>query len=519
MSSGLIPLEDFEHAIAHLSFLPSRVVQPKEIYQEPPTEIGQKQNFLSNEDKGDENRGPNLPLEIIHMIASLLFKSSNPSRPPWLLTLQSPKLQDPSDRSLIRRDFRAILNLSSACKSFRSLLAPMIWQSISFHHPRHFGEFVQLMKRYKSISSPLSILSNGSTGVAPIYEWKQEYPLRLVRELHLVMPQKYPGFHQGLLVTLLREGMNHSLEHVVWEAEELPAASTLKAMLAEDYYSSTKRNSEAASSSSSWEDGQKRFGLASEIEEEDIVRWTQSGREGEAFPSSKGPLLSAKSIQDVHYQYRDEQGLQSLSVNCKCFWPGHASLSQFTSLQHIRFTYYDLFLLPPHLPALLYNLHHPLLSLSMSTSKTSLFHSIPLINSGCFDNLEILDLYPVTPEYPLPQAIHRSRKTLRILRLVMDISGSFTNFDNLWKILEGTSDQKLDYDDDEGQEEKDKRGSMEALEILHIDPMPQQNTAPSFVNFVESCPRLEWINGRRKDSFAPGFEIINPDEITSALYF
>lgn len=522
MSSGLIPLEDFEHAIAHLSFLPTLPVHIKEEKRGLLEEVGQnskKHTTLLL----DENQivPPTLPLEIIYLVGRHLFESSHLNDPAWLLTLQSPTLEDPSIHSTMHLDFRALLCLSSVCKSYRSLLASMIWHSVYFHHPRHFGEFVQLMKKYNSISSPLSTISGGCPGAPPAYEWKQEYPLRLVKELHLVMPQKYPGFNQGLLVNLLRDGMNHALRHVIWEAEELPAASTLKAIVADDFYVPSKKPL-----SQQPPENQHSFGLASEIDEADIVQWTRASRDGESFPAKGRLQPSKKRVQRKREE--GEGGLSSLSVNCKCFWPGHASLSQFTSLQHIRFTYYDLFLLPPHLIGMLENLQHPLLSLSMSTSKTSLFHSIPLINSGCFDNLQILDLYPVTPEYPLPQAIRRCRKSLRILRLVMDISANFANFDNLWKVLTGIggSGSNRSGSDNlnagQGLEEEgyyDGHGSMEVLEVLHIDPMPQQNTAPSFVSFVDACPRLKWVNGRKSDSFAPGMEPINPDEITSAMYF
>ncbi|UZJ55905.1 hypothetical protein CBS101457_005225 [Exobasidium rhododendri] len=519
MSSGMIPLEDFEHAIAHLSFLPTL---PSHVKEEEPmrpvTELGQRVNKQPRVYKSNRTTPPSLPLEIIYMIGRLLFESSHFSSPAWLLNIQSSSLDDHSIQSSMQVDFRALLCFSSSCKAFRSLLAPLLWNSVYFHHPRHFGEFVQLMKRYKSISSPLSMISSGCIGSVPAYEWKHEFPLRLVKELHLVMPQKYPGFNQDLLVNLLRDGMNHSLRHVIWEAEELPAASTLKAMIAEDYYMTSKQERLPVE-----EKSRPLLGLASEIEKADIVQWTRNSRDGESFPSS-GHLQSSK---DVPLKKRrggnDSTGLSSISINCKCFWPGHPFLGQFTTLQHIQFTYYDLFLLPPHLISMLENLQYPLLTLSMSTSKTSLFHYLPLINFGCFDHLEVLDLYPVTPEYPLPQAIRRSRKTLRVLRLVLDISANFVNFDNLWKILTGSPSgvgpdqarggEDVDEDEDGG------TGPLEALEILHIDPMPQQNTAPSFVHFIEACPRLKWVNGRKSDTFAPGMEPINPDDITSAMYF
>lgn len=505
MSSGLIPLEDFEHAISLLSCVPTQPIGIKHARPRPRDEPGQRSGIGSvATGQAAQQRTPCLPLEIISLIGHHLFAASHLSEPAWLLTLQSPSLSEPSMQPTMHAAFRGLLQLSSACKAYRSLLAPLLWHSVHFHHPRHFGEFVQLMKTYKSISSPVCAIAGPCTGATPAFAWRQEYPLRLIRELHLVMPQKYPGFNQGLLVTLLRDGMNHSLRHVIWEAEELPAASTLKAMVAEDVHVPGKRRKSPVRQPHEEEKG----GLACEIEQADIVRWTRAGRDGESYPAED--LLSPVRREPIEaHDGAHDEGMSSLSVNCKCFWPGHASLSHFTSLQHIRLTYYDLFLLPPHLASLLQNLRQPLLSLSMSTSKTSLFHSTPLINAGCFDHLQILDLYPVTPEYPLPQAICRSRKSLRILRLILDISANFANFDNLWKVLTGGG----------GTGDDDDTGPMDALEVLHVDPMPQQNTAPSFVAFVEACPRLEWINGRRKNSFAPGMETVNPDEITSAMYF
>lgn len=58
------------------------------------------------------------------------------------------------------------------------------------------------------------------------------------------------------------------------------------------------------------------------------------------------------------------------------------------------------------------------------------------------------------------------------------------------------------------------------LEWLVVDPFPQQNTAPSFVPFLETCcPSLKWLNGRRIDQVPKGLEMwdFDPQRISGAF--
>ena len=139
-------------------------------------------------------------------------------------------------------------------------------------------------------------------------------------------------------------------------------------------------------------------------------------------------------------------------------------------------------------------LHH----LSLSSSKTSLLHSTSLIQSGVFSSLVTLDIYPVTPEPPLDVALISCGKTLQRLKFALDISGAFRNYDSLWRSL---------------------TGKMPALRVLDVDPHPQQNTAPSFEEFVSSCERLGWINGRKRDGLPPCLGLFDPDNRTGAFFY
>lgn len=175
----------------------------------------------------------------------------------------------------------------------------------------------------------------------------------------------------------------------------------------------------------------------------------------------------------------------------------------------------------------------------------------------------------MTPESPLRESLIQSGKTVRHLKICLDVSGAFGNFDKLWIAL---------------------TNKMEVLETLDIEPYPQvsstneqsrwmlsrllgtnkpelvaqlhahsaieltrllakwfshllhcvlsfavaawvlvsatmtcnpnqQNTAPSFQAFVESCPKLLQINGRRIDQLPPCFTPFDPDNRTSALAY
>ncbi|KAF6766818.1 hypothetical protein PSEUBRA_000496 [Kalmanozyma brasiliensis GHG001] len=153
---------------------------------------------------------------------------------------------------------------------------------------------------------------------------------------------------------------------------------------------------------------------------------------------------------------------------------------------------------PPTLPqSTISTAHHTRLThLSLSTSKTSLLHQPALITSSAFTSLTHLDIYPVTPEPPLSTALLTTSSTLTHLRLVLDVSGAFDNYNALWA---------------------DLTGNLPRLEWLEVDPMPQQNTAPSFFDFVAQAPRLGWINGRRTDSYPPCFGDFGPDKPSGAL--
>lgn len=658
MATGLIPLEDYEHALAHLCIsttttgrdgsgpvlntgahiLDSKVLQDgvplraaaarpasvlhHHVQQNAPSvedfyrpmvhlpnvkQGGYMSNTLGHEvdvysasysstqssfssASSSSTLRSTLPLEIIALIARELSAASEPTdAPPWLTALYAHTLHESSSTRTpaMNAAHRAMLALSATCKAYRALLAPAIWRAAHFRHPRHLGELLALMRNYRALASPLHRRRPPPTGLGRLsdtgnqaqgsatgprrrspspaseWAWNEGFPLRLVHELHITMPQRYPGFAQELLVELLRNGMNHNLAHVVWEAEELPAGSALRAMVRpRDHTDGRRRASIETRGQSSGYNGEifipssspdnKMLGLGAEVGTEEVVEWMRNSRDGEAFPSGPAFRLSSSDGQphlpaDAAAAEEEEPneddggccGLTSLSINCKCFWPGHPALQLLRTLRHLRLINYDLFLLPPHLPALLQNLERPLLSLSLSTSKTSLLHSLPLVMSGCFDRLEVLDLFPVTPEFPLPQAIRRMRRTLRVLRLNIDISANFANYDAFWRILTGDDEDESEGENgtssaasrqrayaahsSEPQREYDIETSaapMEALEALHIDPLPQPNTAPSFAAFVaRGSPRLRYINGKRKDSFAPGMHDVDPDYITSALAY
>ncbi|KAE8227114.1 hypothetical protein CF319_g386 [Tilletia indica] len=190
--------------------------------------------------------------------------------------------------------------------------------------------------------------------------------------------------------------------------------------------------------------------------------------------------------------------LRGLHVDCKVFWQGNQGLVKLADLESLALTTFDANLLPNHVPTLLLNLPCPLTSLDMSTSKTSILHDPSLIEAGCFSRLEHLTLFAVTPEPPLDEALASAGKTLKTLNLYADVNGGFRNYDDLWRSL---------------------TGQMKVLEVLNVDPHPQQNTAPSFVDFVISTPTLHRINERETSGLPPCLSIFDPDHPTGALAY
>ncbi|CAD6893648.1 unnamed protein product [Tilletia caries] len=190
--------------------------------------------------------------------------------------------------------------------------------------------------------------------------------------------------------------------------------------------------------------------------------------------------------------------VRGLHVDCKVFWQGNQGLLKLSNLESLALTTFDANLLPNHIPTLLLNLPSPLISLDMSTSKTSILHEDRLIQAGCFSRLEHLTLFAVTPEPPLGQALVSAGNTLRTLNHYADVNGGFRNYDDLWRTL---------------------TGQMKVLETLDVDPHPQQNTAPSFVDFVISTPTLHRINGRETSGLPPCLSFFDPEHPTGALAY
>jgi hypothetical protein len=224
------------------------------------------------------------------------------------------------------------------------------------------------------------------------------------------------------------------------------------------------------------------------------------------------------------------RGLEGLSLHCRIFYSGSIDMSRLRSLRHLRLTSYDAHLLPPHLPSLLLSLYTPLTSISLSTSKTTLLHDVDLIERGLFDQLEDLDIFAVTPEFPLWIGLRRAGRRLKRLRLILDINSSFGNFDRLFRELAepGAEDTMHGAQGDspalqEAASSSSGCGAFPELVSLFVEPLPQENTAPSFPHFLDTCPKLRFLNGRRVDGLARtgSAELFSfdPDQRSGAFFY
>ncbi|CAO1632280.1 unnamed protein product [Parajaminaea phylloscopi] len=525
-----------------------------------------------------------LPLELFLHIASYLvepipqalpFASSPAASSVYsnVTSMMSPEYQ-PDEEGYI-----ALLRLSSLSLSLRQVLAPLVWQEILIQRNDRLGKLRTIADYYQRLASSFSEIG------------RLPYPLPLIRILRIQLPDQYLSFDQEVLRHLLRSGINprNSLHTLVWDSELLPGPAIwrmlgegekmpgLEAELQHRKQKTLNQDQIRDLANSGHGIGAFQQADASDTnnvpDPASVVDSTLQGHEGTRHqPQSTEKAIDLDSLSLNRYFERRRptrratleasaddlftvadssprsassrsrsaspappKGLQSLSLHCKVFYGGHIDMGRLRSLRHLHLTSFESHLLPPHLPSLLISLHRPLRSISLSSSKTSLLHDWDLIQRGVFSGLEFLDIYPVTPEWPLAEGLRSTGRNLRGLRLILDINGGFGNFDRLWRELAQSASTSSSQSNSKSQpsgiypQSNAKMaqcgspvGAFPELEFLIVDPFPQENTAPSFAAFLASCPRLRWLNGRRlrsEDGAPPGLELwdFNPDKLSSAL--
>ncbi|KAK0539371.1 hypothetical protein OC834_000090 [Tilletia horrida] len=366
-----------------------------------------------------------------------------------------------------------LLAFASTCLSLRCLLAPLLWSSLVFHYPERLAELQDVLRYYS---------------------------------------KKKPGERSG--------------------GNDPPAASSSSSPA-----SPASRRTSRSKASSSRRDGAEVVTVgANDVEQSLSIEFELlSFRDADeahrprlpdplplvrnfflAFPRRvakfdlQGFLLLLGHLPQLEYLSWDAEitppsslwekiaPIRGLHVDCKIFWQGNPGLSKLSDLESFALTTFDANLLPNHVPTLLLNLPTPLTALDMSTSKTSVLHDESLIEAGCFSRLEHLTVYAVTPETPLDRALISAGNSLRSLSLFTDVNGGFRNYDDLWRSL---------------------AGHMKVLEVLNVDPHPQQNTAPSFVDFVIATPTLHRINERETSGLPPDLSLFDPEHPTGALAY
>lgn len=496
-----------------------------------------------------------LPSEILLQIAHYLVQPA-PNALPFASSHEAPASATasvsmmPAEHQEDKESFLAVLALSSLSVTMRQLLAPLIWQEVLIQRTDRLGKLRTIAEYYQRLASSFSEVG------------RLVYPLPLVRVLRIQLPDRYLSFDQEILRHLLRSGINpsNSLHTLVWDSELLPGPAIWR-MLGEDEKMPgleaqlherkqktlnrdqireiansgrgegifVPRNSHASSTSHSERIGRslrervEALSLAGQGERCRLPAADTISADDDLFatPSTNSPRSRSRSRSPGPVK-----GLQSLSLHCKVFYGGHIEMGRLRSLRHLHLTSFESHLLPPHLPSLLISLHRPLKSISLSSSKTSLLHDWDLIQRGVFRGLEWLDVYPVTPEWPLAEGLRSAGGSLRGLRLILDVSGSFGHFDRLWKDLSSPPEQEGEKTrvvaESCAEADQSPVGALPHLEWLIVDPFPQQNTAPSFEAFLKSCPRLRWLNGRKvdhSDGAPPGLDLwdFNPDKLSGAF--
>lgn len=465
---------------------------------------------------------PSLPAEIIIHIATFLLPTS-----PSTTTFPCKHCSPPSTGlAPAGTSIASLLSLSSTSRAFRNFFAPLIWHTIVIRTPQHLPRLSALLKNYDTLSvrslSPSSTRRRDSTSPSPISHSDTEklglntsegpglrHPLPHIKSIIVSIPDKYLDFDQTYLLTLLRSmhlSRTEQLEHLYWSAEAVPNPAmwpllgpSLKSLQVDGRTFYQGHNGMAgldkleSLSFTGYESTLLPSGVVAFFRAQSFRVSEGGGDEGEVREIPEGS-------EEEMGRGRGESPLQELQ---------RAATSPRRQAQHL---YLDppSSSSPPHpsssSPALTPSSPLPppsptrirLQHLSLSTSKTSLLHQPSLISTHAFSSLTCLDIYAVTPEPPLATSILTFSSTLTHLRLILDISGAFSNYNSLWRSL---------------------TSHLPRLTWLQVDPMPQQNTAPSFWDFVQSCTQLKWINARKKDSFPPCFGGFDPSHPSGALPF
>lgn len=453
-------------------------------------------------------RIPSLPAEIIYQIATHLVSSSHA---PFHSSTEVRPAAFPCEHafppyaSLLPNssDLHALLSLSSSNRAFRNTLVPLVWHTIVIRTPQHLPRLAALLKSYDTLSVRSTSPQRHRKSSLPSSDLMAgglRHPLPHIRSIHVSMPDKYMDLDQSYLLTLLRSmhlSQTYQLDHLHWSAEAAPnpaiwsvLAPSLKSLeLDGRTFYQGHRGMEGLERLESF----KMVGFESKllpsgavgvfwrqrrdeggVGEEEELREVPEGEEEEGRRGS--PVVELQSVtperkRQARHLYLDPSPPPPPSAGPDPH-PQHAASPSTT--------------------------HTRLKHLSLSTSKTSLFHQQSLLRSSAFQGLTHIDIYPITPQPPLSLSLISTASTLTHLRLVLDISGAFANYDALWS---------------------DLTGKLPQLEWLEIDPMPQQNTAPSFGRFVEEAPRLRWINGKEVGTFPPCFGDFDPGKSSGALPF
>ncbi|KIS72056.1 uncharacterized protein UMAG_00478 [Mycosarcoma maydis] len=453
---------------------------------------------------------PSLPAEIIFQIATHYL--STMSTPLHTSTDVRPtgfgcKHAFPPYASLISTgsELSALMSLSSVTRSFRNTLVPLIWHTIVIRTPQHLPRLATLLKSYDTLSirsgSPPQPRSSLHTREPKddFHDARLRHPLPHIRSIVIAVPDKYMDLDQSYLLTLLRSmhlSQTQQLEHLAWSAEAVPNPA-IWALLGPSLRSleldgRTFYHGHAAMSGLERLESLTMVGYESTLLPRGVVAVFQAQARADGIEASAGEIHELP-------EGAEEEGKRGSGESPVVELQATAAEER----RQARHLYLD----PPsttwsppapppfpRLPISPSTTRTRLAHLSLSTSKTSLFHQPSLLPS--FRGLTHLDIFPITPQPPLSRSLISTASTLTHLRIVLDISGAFANYDALWS---------------------DLTGNLPLLEWLDVDPLPQQNTAPSFARFVDAAKNLKYINGRDVHSLALCFGDLDPSNPSAPL--
>lgn len=337
MSNGLIPLDDYYAAIAHLATLPPPTKSQQQQYFAPQAQslhLDVRDLRIHEVDKvaaahhtdeeeavasSDEDPGElRLPPELLRAIALVLFEEMRPVLPCWSSEVWPEEGVNALEVAAYRRSsMHALIAFSSTSLMLRSLLGPLIWAHPEpLTHPLHLASLTNLLEFY--------------VGPHATQHDRLPYPPPLLQSLRVRFPNRFPAVNQPALAHVLSAAAGAATEDspvcrlrdFTFESEEAPSCSVLRSLLSPPDRAAADRRIKERRDALSGEAARRKAQQLHSEHSQEIVEWERNAIGAYPLQVSRSQD-QVEEEEDREGQHHD--GIESLSLSCGTFWAGECN--------------------------------------------------------------------------------------------------------------------------------------------------------------------------------------------------